>query len=322
MNRTDRLLAIVLELQGKKTQRADDLAATFEISKRTVYRDMQALSEAGVPVVSVPGIGYSLMEDYFLPPLSFTADEATMLLLGLDVMTHSFDSEYRTAAQSSGRKIMGVLPDAQRDKVAWLRESLHFISVTDANPDEAMNLQFLRRAIANQQQVRFTYHGRNSTEPAAEIRTVNPYGLVSVVENWILVAYCHLRKDVRNFRLSRMEDVSILNAHFQRPTDYMNREFKRRREEPKLTVQVWFDREVTQWVLEDRFYFIADRQPTADGGLLVTLKMRQERDALQWLLGWGSHVLRVDSPILQQMLAEEIQKMAGNYEKMRESLLT
>ena len=76
MNRTDRLLAIVLELQGKKTQRAEDLAATFEISKRTVYRDIQALSEAGVPVISVPGTGYSLMEDYFLPPLSFTADEA------------------------------------------------------------------------------------------------------------------------------------------------------------------------------------------------------------------------------------------------------
>src|SRR5215475_1446884 len=86
MNRTDRLLAIILELQGKGRQRAEDLAATFETSKRTIYRDIQALGEAGVPVVSIPGLGYSLMKGYFLPPLSFSTDEATMLILGSDLM--------------------------------------------------------------------------------------------------------------------------------------------------------------------------------------------------------------------------------------------
>jgi predicted DNA-binding transcriptional regulator YafY len=89
MNRTDRLLAIVLELQGKGWQRAGDLANTFETSKRTIYRDMLALGEAGVPIVSIPGRGYSLVEGYFLPPLSFSADESAMLLLGSDVMAQS-----------------------------------------------------------------------------------------------------------------------------------------------------------------------------------------------------------------------------------------
>ena len=70
MNRTDRLLAIVLELQGKGHQRAEDLAETFETSKRTIYRDIQALGQAGVPLISTPGRGYSLMKGYFLPPLS------------------------------------------------------------------------------------------------------------------------------------------------------------------------------------------------------------------------------------------------------------
>jgi predicted DNA-binding transcriptional regulator YafY len=82
MNRTDRLLAIVLELQRKDNQRAEDLAAIFETSKRTIYRDIQALCESGVPVVSQPGLGYSLVKGYFLPPVSFSSDEATMLLLG------------------------------------------------------------------------------------------------------------------------------------------------------------------------------------------------------------------------------------------------
>ena len=110
MNKTDRLLAIVLELQGKGRQRAEDLAATFETSKRTIYRDVLALCEAGVPIISIPGQGYSLMKGYFLPPLSFTTEEATMLLLGSDFMARNFDAQYRLAAESASRKIGSVLP--------------------------------------------------------------------------------------------------------------------------------------------------------------------------------------------------------------------
>ena len=91
MNRTDRLLAIVLELQARGKQRAEDLAATFEVGKRTIYRDIQALCEAGVPVISTPGQGYALLEGYFLPPLRFTPDQALILLLGGDAMAQSFD---------------------------------------------------------------------------------------------------------------------------------------------------------------------------------------------------------------------------------------
>src|SRR5262252_5341 len=149
MNRTDRLLAIVLELQRKGARRAEDLAATFETSKRTIYRDIrharltqrldvavdrafadlaatfetskrtiyrdiQALSESGVPVVAQPGVGYSLVEGYFLPPVSFSADEATMLLLGGDFVAQNFDAQYRAAAVSAGRKIEAVLSEKLR----------------------------------------------------------------------------------------------------------------------------------------------------------------------------------------------------------------
>jgi len=86
MNRTDRLLAIVLELQRKGQQRAEDLAVTFEVSKRTLYRDMQALSEASVPIIAIQKKGYSLARGYFLPPLRFTTEEALILALGSDFM--------------------------------------------------------------------------------------------------------------------------------------------------------------------------------------------------------------------------------------------
>src|ERR1051325_753006 len=130
MNRTDRLLAMVLELQRKGRGRAEDLAGTFEITRRTVYRDIQALCEAGVPVVSLPGQGYTLMEGYFLPPLSFSTDEATMLMLGADFLSKSFAAEYREAAHSAGRKIEAVLSDRLRAEVCYLQNSIALVPMS------------------------------------------------------------------------------------------------------------------------------------------------------------------------------------------------
>ncbi|MCA1722951.1 MAG: YafY family transcriptional regulator [Thermomicrobia bacterium] len=208
MNRTDRLLAIVLELQRAGKRRAVDLAATFETSTRTIYRDMEALSEAGVPVVAVPGRGYALMEGYFLPPLSFRTDEATMLLLGSDVMAQQFDAQYRAAAQSAAAKIEGVLPEKMRDEVRSLQESIRFFAPGD--PAEHETLLHLRRAILDRRTMRFRYTARIPSEPEPPVyREVDPYALIHVGGTWHLTGYDHLRQDLRTFRLDRIEGTGV-----------------------------------------------------------------------------------------------------------------
>ena len=142
MNRTDRLLAIILEQQAKRRLRAEDLATLFETSKRTIYRDMQALTEAGVPVVSMTGQGYSLVEGYFLPPLRFSTEEAIMLLLGSDSIAHSFDEHFRRAAASASRKIEAVLPEPLRAEVREVQDSIMLI-VDAANEQETELLRQL-----------------------------------------------------------------------------------------------------------------------------------------------------------------------------------
>jgi predicted DNA-binding transcriptional regulator YafY len=95
MNRVDRLVAIVLRLQGRRVVRAEELAAHFEISVRTVYRDVAALCEAGVPVVAEPGVGYSLVKGYHLPPVTFTAEEASALSIGGMLVERLTDNSLR-----------------------------------------------------------------------------------------------------------------------------------------------------------------------------------------------------------------------------------
>ncbi len=309
MNRTDRLLAIVLELQRAGKRRAEDLAATFETSKRTIYRDMEALSEAGVPIVAVPGQGYALMAGYFLPPLSFRTDEATMLLLGSDVMAQQFDAQYRAAAQSAAAKIEGVLPEKMRDEVRYLQESIRLFAPGD--PAEHERLLHLRRALLDRRTVRFRYTARNpsDTQPPA-YREIDPYALIHVSGAWHVSGYDHLRHDLRNFRLDRIEDLASLDRTFVRPPTFTTRQ-RPPDTGRNIVVRALFDRETARWVRESRSFYAVAEEDTADG-LLVTLTVRQERDLLSWLLGWGSHVRVLEPESLQRLVMQEAEGLLKN----------
>ncbi|MGI8857184.1 MAG: helix-turn-helix transcriptional regulator [Thermomicrobiales bacterium] len=310
MNRTDRLLAIVLELQRVGKRRAEDLAATFETSKRTIYRDMEALSEAGVPVVAVPGQGYALMAGYFLPPLSFRTDEATMLLLGSDVMAQQFDAQYRAAAQSAAAKIEGVLPEKLRGEVRSLQESIRFFAAGD--PAEHDTLLHLRRAIVERRSVRFRYTARNpsDTEPPV-YREIDPYALIHVSGSWHITGYDHLRRSLRTFRLDRIEALASLDRTFVRSASFTTRQ-RPRDEGRDLIVRALFDQETARWVRESRSFFTVAEEETADG-LLVTLRVRREADVLQWLLGWGSHVRVLEPESLREQIAAEASALLAHH---------
>jgi predicted DNA-binding transcriptional regulator YafY len=317
MNRTDRLLAIILELQRAGRQRAEDLASTFETSKRTIYRDIQALCEAGVPLISVPGRGYSLMEGYFLPPLSFTTAEATMLMLGSDYMAHNFDAQYRAAALSAQRKIESVLPEQLRTEVAYLQSNIQFVSRdTTHTSAQHMLLQQLRRALIECITVRFRYYTRHGTQDplAVSTREADPYSLAFVSGNWYVVAHCHLRKSIRNFRLDRMEELLLLPQTFQRSTNLpLQIQEQRQHKVGTVLVRALFDHEITRWVRENRSFYTVTEEETASG-LLVTLRIQHESEILHWLLSWGAHVHVLEPETLRQCVLAEAQALVKNHQ--------
>jgi predicted DNA-binding transcriptional regulator YafY len=312
MNRTDRLLALVLELQRRGIRRAEDLAARFEITKRTVYRDVQALCEAGVPIVSLPGQGYSLMEGYFLPPLSFSTDEATMLLLGSDFVAQHFDSQYQVAAKSAARKIEAVLSGKLRAEVRDMQNSIAMVPMT-ANETENETLRKLRRAIIERKTTRLDYQalfakGKANTRTTRE---VDPYGLVHYTGNWYLIAYCHLRQDMRYFRLDRIVSLSISDRTFIRPANFSMEQLD---EDDRRTVVIKaiFDNDIADAVREWRSYYLEEMRDTPDG-LLVTLRVHYEQEVLNWLLGWGGGVHILEPESLRKHFIEAARKILAKH---------
>jgi len=305
MNRTDRLLGLLLELQRNRTTRAEDLAAKFSTSKRTIYRDIQALSETGVPIASLPGHGYSLMDGYFLPPLTFTSEEATMLLFGSGLIATHFDAQYRQAAHSAANKIEAVFSSKLRDEVKNLKESIHVVNYDAVGCNgTAELLRQIRGAILARKTVRFRYHTRYATHGTSEINTreANPYGLIHAGTAWYLAAHCHLRQSMRHFRLERIADLEVLDKQFVRPPNLCMKPGGE--EQRSITVRALFEPDTAPWVRESPSYYITSMEDTACG-LLVTLTVRFESQILPWLLGWGAKVHVLEPESLRRLLATE-----------------
>ena len=256
-----------------------------------------------------------LVEGYFLPPLSFTADEATMLLLGSGVMAQSFDVQYRAAAESAGRKIAAVLPERLREDVRALRERIAFIQRDiSMTPGEAERLLALRRAMLEGRQVRFSYFARSHVDGAQTptTRTVHPHSLAHIRNVWYLTAWDTTRRDVRRFRLARIDNLSVLDETFTRPEGFqaIRRDLS---PEETVVVRVLLDHEVARWAREDPSFFRVAEEETAEG-LLVTLHVRDEQEVVQWLLGWGRHLRVLEPEPLRQRIAAEADAMLRRHQ--------
>lgn len=311
MNRVDRLLAIVLELQAHQRRRAVDLAATFEISVRTVYRDILALCEAGVPIISVPGQGYSLVEGYFLPPLQLTPAEALLIVQGLTALGHLYDPAYATAARTATTKILTILPPPLRLHVTTMQQGMAIITARDTAIQQG-HVTVLREAIAAQRSLRISYHGRTTPFAAARrtTRVVDPYQLTCVRTVWYLHGFCHLRQAMRNFRVERIRDLMILEQTFESTCPPPIPQDATQLDQP-IRVQVMFAASVAPWVLEDLPFFVVSTTQQSDG-LLAILHVRAVEDVVQWILSWGRFARVLEPIALQEVLRDQgraIQRM-------------
>lgn len=311
MNRTDRMLAILLELQARGTLRAEDLAERLEVSRRSIYRDLQALSETGVPILAVPGRGYSLMEGYFLPPLSFTSEEALALLLGADAVRQTLRI-HGAAAGDASDKIMAILPEESRRRVAELRGLVRFIQPQrPGRRSELADVELLREAAIAGRSVEFDYVKRFAEAVPPERRVVDPHALSNISGAWYLVGHCHARGARRIFRVQRMERLTVLDATFRRPTDFTFAPPDRADERPVI-IRLLIDHEHVRWVRESPSFFqIAEEEHPE--GLVIVLASRTVAEVLHWIIGLGSHARVIDPPEVAEAVRIEVEKILERY---------
>jgi len=310
MNRVDRLLALILFLQSRRVVTAEQMAAHFELSVRTIYRDLVALGQAGVPVVAEAGVGYTLMRGYHLPPVNFTTEEASALVTGGLLVEQFADATVKAQMHSALLKVRAVLPRDHQERIARLERGL--ATTANTKPPAQADLSLLQHALANRRVLRFSYQGAGKDEPSERI--AEPLGLTHYLERWYLIAWCRASCDYRDFRTDRMTVVAEVRENFNPREDFSLAQYIRTMPAPKLRARVRFtplaaDRAKREWWLG-----ILDEKRVSDG-IVLTLAAAEWESLLRWLLSFECEVTVLAPESLRESLVAAAETAAAHHEK-------
>ena len=200
MNRIDRLFGILVLLQSKKFVTAETISEKFDISVRTVYRDVKALCEQGIPVSFEQHKGYFIVQGYFLPPVSFSFEEASALLLMENLVYGFADRSVHKNYSSALNKIKAVLRSSQKEKIELLEKKIR-LQLPSYFTNDFDHLTVLQDAVSSKTIVEMEY--RNNSNEVSK-RSIEPIGLIFYAFGWHVVGWCHMRQDYRDFKIVRI----------------------------------------------------------------------------------------------------------------------
>lgn len=231
MDRLTRLTTILIPLQSKKIIVAKEIADRFNISLRTVYRDIKTLQDAGVPIGSENGKGYFLVSGYHLPPIMLSENEVNTLVTAEKLIQNQGDNSLQEDFTSLLFKIKSVLKDFQKENYEKLEKRIapSYLKI----PFESNSLSDFKNAISKNSIVEITYHSLYKNEVTK--RRVNPLGVYFSSIAWILVAFCNEKNAFREFRLDRITDYKLTNSNFDNVTDFDLTKYFIEKYQPKLT---------------------------------------------------------------------------------------
>lgn len=206
MRRAERLFRLVSELRARGVCRAEDLAAYFEISVRTVYRDIAHLQGSGLPIEGEAGVGYLLRPGFDLPAITFTFEQLDALAMGLSFVEVAGDTALSEAAREVRAKLQASLPEPEKRK---LENAPLFASRRDGRA--APSMKVIRRAIRERNTLRLCYA---DAEGSLSDRRVRPLAIWAFTEGWLFAGWCELRNDFRAFRLDRISALEDTGERF------------------------------------------------------------------------------------------------------------
>jgi len=208
LNRLDRISTLLVQLQSRPVVRASEMAERFGVSLRTIYRDMNTLSEAGVPICGNSGIGYSLVEGYRLPSLMFTKEEAMAFLTAEKIIEQLTDSQNSHYFRQGMDKIRAALRAVDKKYLHDMSDSIAVYKSKSSRESLPNLLQIILSSINEKLIIEIDYTNADENKTKRSLEAV---GISYSHPNWYLSAWCHLRQEYRMFRLDRIGDIKTTN---------------------------------------------------------------------------------------------------------------
>jgi len=306
----DRIVSILIQLQSKKTVRAQELAERFGVSLRTIYRDIRSLEASGVPLYGEAGTGYSLVDGYRLPPVMFTREEAASFIAAEKLVQKFTDKALGESYNSAMFKIKAILKNVDKDWLQHMEENVLMQQTNTLAPDPVPNvLAVLMKSIAEKRCV--TVHYQAMEAEAVSPRMIEPVGVFHDYSNWYAIGFCHLRQDYRQFRTDRISGIAETNTPFtlaHRPLEHYLK--KDQKQYPTTRVRMLVDPKFARYLSTEKYYhgFVSEKV-TKDGVEMLFMS----RDVEQWFPRWYLMYADFATILEPQELKDTVAKLLENY---------
>lgn len=295
MQVNNRLFEILYILLQKKKVTAKELAEKFEVSTRTIYRDIEALSSANIPIYMSKGKdgGISILEEYVLNKSILSEEEQNQILFALQSL-EKMNSQ-------SEKDILEKMSTIFNKKVTdWIK-----IDFSSWSPSNENTFQIIKSAILNKQLIEFTYY--NSTGEKNS-RIVEPLQIWFKDKSWYLISYCRLKKDYRFFKLTRMKEVKLLEEHFEREMPEQNEEKKNFK---NILLELEISKEMSYRVYDE--FDSNEITKKDDGNFIVKVEFPENEWVYSFILSFGEYAKVLSPEYAKNIVKEKLQKTLENY---------
>jgi predicted DNA-binding transcriptional regulator YafY len=251
-NVATRLLTLIFLLQSRGNWKAAELAERLNVSERTIHRYFDMLDEIGIPIYTERGPygGFSIMRGYKLPPLIFSTEEASVLYLGASLIKDILGQTFEEAVTSATAKLDNVLPLDIQQEIEHIRRTLIIDGISYRRSDKTQKiLHIVRQSLQAKKSLLIQYKSRSKHE--TQRRLIDPYGLSLQWGMWYLGAFCHLRNELRTFRVERIQSAELTDRTYDIPEDFSIRQYLHNMQyEPQIEIELEFDPAIIEMIKE------------------------------------------------------------------------
>lgn len=314
MNKFDRVISTLILLQTKKIIKASNISERFGISLRTVYRDISTLKNAGIPIIGDPGIGYSIMDGYRLPPIMFNEGEALALLTAEKFIGKITDKTTQASYSEAMTKIKAILRSTDKQSLAVLEDSISFSNYTLW--ENKSYLQDLFKSIASKVVLKIEYQKADGSTSSRKVESIGCYHQYN---NWYLVAYCQNRAAYRTFKMNRILRLQVLEQHFNTEhislQNYIDQQTQAWRDQQQFQmVEVAFDKSILQHAERRKYYFgFVEQEEETEAVRMKFLNSSMEFMA-RWLLQFGNRATVLEPLELKNRIKELATELYEHYQ--------
>ncbi|CAD0220854.1 helix-turn-helix transcriptional regulator [Chryseobacterium sp. JV274] len=312
LKKLDRVTAILTQLQSKPVVRAQDLAEKFDVSIRTIYRDVKTLENAGIPIVGEAGNGYSLMDGYKLPPIMFTKEEVLSFITAEKLMQKFSHQSLGSHYQAAMEKVRSVLRNSDKNLIQNIEKQIDVFSFHTDSGDSLKNvIPIILESIADKTQLNIRYQ---TVDGRVDNRTIETVGMFFEFNFWYIMAFCTLRKDFRQFRIDRILEISKTLNPFLQEYGQVN-DYRKKSNGNKVRAKLLVDKKIMSHLVNSKKYYGLIEEVETEQGVELTFETEWISDGFpRWLVTFADYATVLEPESLRTRLNELLVKMTERHQ--------